>query len=153
MWRLLCCQHQGRRQSIDRVNGASVHLCNMEHRGATGAEADTGDGAGILVQMPDRFLRSVVTFVLPPAGSYAAGMAFLPADADLAEKAVAAIERIASDEGLRVLGWRLVPIEPDCLGASARSVMPGFQQLFLADTATSTRTRVGPQGVHCTQAN
>ena len=57
-------------------------LCNMEHRGATGAEADTGDGAGILIQVPDRFLREVAGFELPAAGAYAVGLAFLPADAD-----------------------------------------------------------------------
>ena len=56
-------------------------LCNLEHRGAQGAEANTGDGAGITIQMPDRFLREVVDFDLPPAGQYAAGIAFLPTDA------------------------------------------------------------------------
>src|SRR6186713_2518779 len=64
-------------------------LCNLEPRGATGAEADTGDGAGILSQVPDRFLRQVVPFELPPAGAYAVGLAFLPADANDAEKAAA----------------------------------------------------------------
>src|SRR5690349_3435465 len=62
-------------------------LCNMEHRGATGAEADTGDGAGILIQIPDRFFRAVVDFDLPAAGHYAAGLAFLPADAEARHKA------------------------------------------------------------------
>ncbi len=95
-------------------------LCNMEHRGATGAEADTGDGAGILVQVPDRFLRAVCDFELPPAGAYAVGLAFLPADPTDAEKAEEAIDTIMTEEGLTVLGWRDVPINPDCLGASAR---------------------------------
>jgi glutamate synthase (NADPH) large chain len=113
-------------------------LCNMEHRGATGAEADTGDGAGILIQVPDRFLRAMVGFELPAAGAYAVGMAFLPASAPEAEKAVAAIESIVADEGLNVLGWREVPIRPDYLGASARAVMPGFAQLFIADPAGAT---------------
>ena len=62
-------------------------LCNMEHRGATGAEADSGDGAGVLIQVPDRFLRGVVPFELPVVGSYAVGLGFLPADATDAEKA------------------------------------------------------------------
>ncbi len=110
-------------------------LCNMEHRGATGAEADTGDGAGILVQVPDRFLRAEVPFELPAPGHYAVGLAFLPADGDLAEKAQASIERILADEGLTFLGWRTVPVEPSCLGASARAVMPSFRQLFVADPA------------------
>ncbi|HEY4609152.1 MAG TPA: hypothetical protein VIH06_08105, partial [Ilumatobacteraceae bacterium] len=78
-------------------------LCNLQHRGATGAEADTGDGAGILTQVPDRFLREVVGFELPPAGSYAVGLAFLPQEITDAEKAQAMIEAIVEDEGLAVL--------------------------------------------------
>ncbi len=113
-------------------------LCNMEHRGATGAEADTGDGAGILVQVPDRFLRAVAAdhgITLPPAGAYAAGLAFLPADATDAEKAKAAIEGIVAEEGLRALGWRPVPVNPACLGQTAKSVMPSFEHLFIDDPA------------------
>jgi glutamate synthase (NADPH/NADH) large chain len=113
-------------------------LTNMEHRGATGAEPDTGDGAGILIQVPDAFLRAVVDFELPAAGAYAAGMAFLPADAVACEKAMAAIEATVHDTGLRVLGWREVPISPDCLGETARAAMPTFKQLFVSDPAGST---------------
>jgi len=110
-------------------------LCNMEHRGATGAEADSGDGAGILIQVPDRFLRSVVSFALPAAGAYAVGFGFLPADPTDAEKAQDAIESIVAEEGLDVLGWREVPTNPDCLGKTARSAMPSFRQLFVEDGA------------------
>ena len=87
-------------------------LHNLDHRGATGADANDGDGAGITVQVPDEFLRAVVDFDLPPAGRYAVGCAFLPADPEAADKAVAAAERIIEDEGLRVLGWRDVPVDP-----------------------------------------
>ena len=107
-------------------------LCNMEHRGATGAEAETGDGAGILIQVPDVFFRAVVDFDLPPAGQYAVGIGFLPADPEAAHKAQQSIEAIANDEGLTVLGWRVVPVDPTTLGASARAVMPAFQQLFVS---------------------
>ncbi|MFZ4721013.1 MAG: glutamate synthase subunit alpha, partial [Ilumatobacteraceae bacterium] len=110
-------------------------LCNMEHRGATGAEADSGDGAGILIQVPDRFLRAAAGFELPSVGAYAVGMGFLPADANDAEKAVSSIESIVTDEGLTVLGWREVPVNPDCLGTTARAVMPSFRHLFIADPA------------------
>ena len=114
-------------------------LCNMEHRGATGAEADTGDGAGILIQVPDGFLRAVVGFQLPPAGQYAVGLAFLPSDTESAEKAMASIEAIVADEGLRTVGWRDVPVDAGVLGVTARGVMPSFKQLFVADAAgTST---------------
>ena len=112
-------------------------LCNMEHRGATGAEADSGDGAGILLQVPHRFLSDVAGFDLPAPGHYAVGLAFLPSDPTDAEKAQSAIEAIVTDEGLRVLGWRVVPTNPDCLGVTSRSVMPSFQQLFVADGAGS----------------
>ena len=110
-------------------------LCNMEHRGATGAEADSGDGAGILIQVPDTFLRAVVGFELPPAGRYAVGLAFLPSEPEDAKKAQASIEEIVGDEGLTVLGWREVPIRPGCLGTTSRAVMPSFKQLFVSDPA------------------
>ena len=113
-------------------------LTNMEHRGATGAEPDTGDGAGILIQVPDAFLRAVVEFDLPAVGAYAAGVAFLPADPDSCEKAMAAIEAIIGDVGLVVLGWRDLPIEPDCLGQTARAAMPTFKQLFVSDPDGAT---------------
>ncbi|WP_327071717.1 glutamate synthase large subunit [Kitasatospora sp. NBC_01302] len=114
------------------VEQALTVLRNLEHRGATGAEPDSGDGAGILTQIPDAFLRARTAFELPAAGEYAVGIAFLP-DEDAADAAaVAQIERIADEEGLTVLGWREVPIAPDLLGATARSVMPRFRQLFLA---------------------
>ncbi len=122
-------------RSHDLVRKGLSALCNLEHRGATGAEETTGDGAGILIQVPDRFLRGVVEFTLPTEGSYAVGMAFLPAEPSLCEKAEEAVEAIVVDEGLTVLGWRLVPTNPDILGATARSVMPTFKLLFIADPA------------------
>ncbi len=113
-------------------------LTNMEHRGATGAEPDTGDGAGILLQVPDAFLRAVVEFDLPAPGAYAAGTAFLPADGVACEKAMAAIEATVHDVGLKVLGWRDLPVVPDCLGETARAAMPTFKQLFVSDPAGTT---------------
>ncbi|MFJ5687529.1 glutamate synthase large subunit [Streptomyces sp. NPDC093099] len=117
------------------VEQALTVLRNLEHRGATGSEPDSGDGAGILLQVPDAFLREVAGFALPEAGSYAVGIGFLPADD--ATDAVSRIETIAAEEGLNVLGWREVPVAPELLGAAARSTMPAFRQLFVAD-GTST---------------
>ncbi|MER5884428.1 glutamate synthase large subunit [Streptomyces sp. NPDC001941] len=117
------------------VEQALTVLRNLEHRGATGSEPDSGDGAGILLQVPDAFLREVAGFELPEAGAYAVGIAFLPEDG--ADAAVSRIETIAAEEGLDVLGWREVPVAPNLLGASARSTMPVFRQLFVAD-GTST---------------
>ena len=118
--------------SHDIVAKAITALRNLEHRGATGAEPDTGDGAGILFGVPDRFFREVTDFELPPARSYAVGTAFLPGDGDQVAKTRQRIEEIAVEEGLTVLGWREVPTDPSMLGATAVSVMPSFQQLFVA---------------------
>ncbi|MFB9674402.1 glutamate synthase large subunit [Streptosporangium vulgare] len=120
------------RRSHDIVAKALTALCNLDHRGAQGSEPDTGDGAGILTQIPDTFFRVVADFPLPLAGSYAAGMAFLPAEAGAREAAVRLIEEIAAEEGLTVLGWRDVPTTPELPGPSARAVMPFFGQLFVA---------------------
>ena len=113
-------------------------LTNMEHRGATGAEPDTGDGAGILIQTPDAFMRATAGFELPAAGAYAAGMAFLPAEPSRTKSAVETVERITREEGLRPLGWREVPVNPECLGKSARDVMPAFRTYFVDDPAGAT---------------
>ncbi|MDP3712237.1 MAG: glutamate synthase large subunit [Mycobacteriales bacterium] len=120
------------RASHDIVEQGLTALTNMEHRGASGAEPDSGDGAGILLQVPDAFLRTVVAD-LPPAGHYAVGTAFLPVDPDEAARAMAAIDAIAEGEGLRTLTWRDVPVDADAagIGATARSVMPVFRQLVL----------------------
>ncbi len=119
------------------VDTALTALTNLDHRGATGAEPDTGDGAGILVQIPDRFLRAELGDLLPPPGQYAVGLAFLPVETLAAEKAQAAIENILDDEHLRLLAWRDVPVRPDCLGVTARSVMPRFRQLVVTDPEQS----------------
>ncbi len=119
------------------VDRALTVLRNLEHRGATGSEPDSGDGAGILLQVPDAFLREVTagSVELPEQGRYAVGIAFLPAADDDRSKAVDGIGRIAAEEGLRLLGWRDVPVAPELLGATARSTMPFFSQLFVADGA------------------
>jgi len=128
---------QGRRSNELVMTGLRA-LTNLEHRGATGAEADSGDGAGILIQIPDRFLREVVDFELPEEGAYGVGMAFLPKDDRVRQDAEAAIEQVMADEGLIVLGWREVPVQPDCLGATARAAMPAFRQLFISAADGST---------------
>ncbi|GAA1303530.1 glutamate synthase large subunit [Saccharothrix xinjiangensis] len=112
------------------VRQALVALRNLEHRGARGAEPETGDGAGILIQVPDAFYREVVDFALPEPGHYAVGTAFLPNDGQDGVKAE--VERIAAEEGATVLGWRELPVDADHVGPTARTTMPAFSQLFLA---------------------
>ncbi len=113
------------------VTQAVQALLNLDHRGAVGSEPDSGDGAGILLQVPDRFFRGVVDFELPAAGSYAVGTAFIPGDDDEVAKARDRVETIAAEEGLTVLGWREVPVVPELLGVTSRKVMPSFVQLFV----------------------
>ncbi|MGW0042233.1 glutamate synthase large subunit [Rhodococcus sp. NPDC003348] len=120
------------RRSRDIVDKAITALVNLEHRGAAGAEPNSGDGAGILLQVPDSFLRAVVDFELPAEGAYATGIGFLPQGNEAADEAATAVERIAVEEGLTVLGWREVPTDASSLGAMARDAMPTFRQLFLA---------------------
>ncbi|MGH3487098.1 MAG: glutamate synthase central domain-containing protein, partial [Actinopolymorphaceae bacterium] len=104
----------------------------LDHRGASGSEPDSGDGAGMLIQVPDAFFRAVCDFPLPPKGEYAVGTAFV-SDADEAEDAVVRrVQEVAADEGLTVLGWRDVPVAPELLGKTSRAAMPRFRQLFVA---------------------
>ncbi|MCR1781576.1 glutamate synthase large subunit [Nocardioides carbamazepini] len=120
--------------SHDIVAKALTALRNLDHRGAAGAEINSGDGAGILMQVPDAFLRDVAAeagFTLPAAGGYAVGTAFVPGDEEQVAKTRGRIEEIAAEEGLSVLGWREVPVDPTILGTMARSVMPTFTQLFV----------------------
>ena len=120
------------RRSRDIVDKAITALLNLEHRGAQGAEPHTGDGAGILIQVPDEFLRAVVDFELPERGSYATGMAFLPQSSKEAAEACAAVEKIVEAEGLEVIGWRDMPTDESSLGALARDAMPTFRQVFIS---------------------
>lgn len=120
------------RRSRDIVDKAITALLNLEHRGAQGAEPRSGDGAGILIQVPDEFLREAVDFELPAPGSYATGIAFLPQSSKDAAAACAAVQKIAEAEGLQVLGWRSVPTDDSSLGALSRDAMPTFRQVFLA---------------------
>jgi len=107
-------------------------LCNLEHRGASGAEASTGDGAGILVQIPDGFYRRCAGVELPAPGSYGTGLAFLPPDPAAASSVREAIGRLAGEEGLAVLSWRAVPVHAEGLGSIAAAAMPRFEQPFIA---------------------
>jgi glutamate synthase (NADPH/NADH) large chain len=121
----------------DIIVSALDALRNLEHRGAIGSDAGTGDGAGILTQIPDEFLRAVTDFDLPAVGQYAVGIAFLPLDDAARAELKAGIEGLAASEDLRVLGWRAVPTDDDNLGRLARDAMPAFEQLFVSSTNTT----------------
>src|SRR5687768_2031662 len=124
------------RRSRSIVAAGLTALHNLDHRGAAGSEPNSGDGAGILTQVPDALLRASVEFELPLLGEYSVGIAFLPADETERAARYDEVAKIADEEGLTVLGWRDVPIDPDGadLGPTARAVMPHFGQLFVAET-------------------
>src|SRR5687767_13275274 len=117
------------------VKQALQLLVNLLHRGACGCEVNTGDGAGILIQMPDKFLRKEARnlgITLPPAGQYGAGCVFLPRDPAARATIEALIEKIVHEEGQTLLGWRDLPTDDRLVGASAAAVEPYFKQLFIS---------------------
>ena len=109
-------------------------LVNLEHRGACGFEENTGDGAGILIQMPDKFLRAVAKeehFDLPPAGQYGVGMVFLPQEKQQRQKIEERFEQVVRAEGQKFLGWRTVPTDNSTLGETAKSEEPFVRMAFV----------------------
>jgi glutamate synthase domain-containing protein 2/glutamate synthase domain-containing protein 1/glutamate synthase domain-containing protein 3 len=120
------------------LSRALTALENLEHRGASGADPCTGDGAGILLQMPDELLRAVVGFELPPAGAYGVMMCFLPREDEAARARLEALlERTVLAEGQRVLGWREVPVCPEHTGEVAGACRPVIRQLFVGAAESS----------------
>ena len=115
------------------VDDAIEVLVNLNHRGAVGAEENTGDGAGILMAMPDEFMRATIDAELPEPLHYAAGIAFLDRDIAISGQQEQRIAAIAAEEGLEVLAWRVVPTDPNGLGLQALASMPSFKTLVLAD--------------------
>src|SRR5688572_30620250 len=116
------------------VRQAIQVLCNLLHRGACGCEVNTGDGAGILLQIPDRFLRrqcASLGITLPAAGDYGAGLVFLPRDLAEREKIQGLMTTIVAEEGQQLLGWRDLPTDDRSLGASAVAVEPHMKQVFI----------------------
>ncbi len=129
------------RASHELVQRAVAALEHLAHRGATGSEEDSGDGAGILLQVPDDFYRQSVDFPLPGRGHYATGIAFLSRDPGEAATARTQVGKLAAEEGLDVLGWREVPVIEDMLGSIADTARPSMHQLFVAP---SEGTPLGP---------
>ncbi|MEZ4333449.1 MAG: glutamate synthase large subunit [Myxococcota bacterium] len=120
--------------SHEIIEKATQVLCRLTHRGAAGSDESTGDGAGILIQTPDRFLRKVADaagFALPERGQYASALFFMATDAAERQRQTEVIEAAIAAEGQRLLGWREVPTNPDAIGRIARSGMPNVRQIFV----------------------
>ncbi|MGE7773125.1 glutamate synthase large subunit [Chitinophaga sp. NPDC101104] len=123
------------RKSHQIIRDALTMLENMEHRGACGCERTTGDGAGIMIQMPHEFLYAECLKMgirLPDAGKYGVGMVFFPKEPRWREECREIIQRCAEKVGLEILGYRKVPVRPDGIGETALSVEPEIEQLFIA---------------------
>jgi len=118
--------------SHELVRDGLIALVNMSHRGAHGAEENTGDGAGILTQIPHEFLSAEVRgFTLPTSAEYAVGMLFLPQDPELRAKCETVLEETIASEGQKLLGWRSVPVDSEGLGKSAKDSQPFVRQVFI----------------------
>ncbi len=120
----------GKREHGIVEKGVKV-LENLLHRGATGADVNTGDGAGLLVQIPDNFFKKSLKMKLPEIGRYAVGMFFLPQDASKRRSAMSLVEKIAGEEHFGILAVRDVPVNAKVVGDTARAVMPFISQVFL----------------------
>ncbi len=123
----------GRSHSI--IEKSLEVLINLGHRGACGADPETGDGAGILFQMPHAFFSRTAPslgFELPSPGLYGVGMVFLPWDRDESQRCQAIVENVVAEEGQRFLGWRDVPVDYDAIGSHSRQVAPAIKQAFVA---------------------
>jgi glutamate synthase (ferredoxin) len=117
---------------------------NMDHRGASGADPDTGDGAGLLVQMPDKFLRKQMAakgIELPPEGEYGAGLVFLSPHASEREAAMQVFEHVIREEGQRFLGWRTVPVKSEILGKTSGRYEPVIKQVFIGKNPAITSAK------------
>jgi glutamate synthase (NADPH/NADH) large chain/glutamate synthase (ferredoxin) len=125
---------------VARLDNSATHevvrlgieaVTNLEHRGAAGADPDTGDGAGLLLAMPDEFMRAVAGFELPPRGRYGVAMCFMPTDPVATAELCALLEATVEEEGQLVLGWRDVPTDDSRIGPTARASQPTIRQLFI----------------------
>ena len=129
---------------VARLNGVPAHetveralraVANLEHRGAQGADPDTGDGAGILVQIPDAFFRGELGERLPPPGAYAVGTCFLPDDAERRARVEQLVEDAIASEGQELLGWRDVPVDLRFAGTTAAALVPCMRQVIVGASA------------------
>src|SRR3954471_16503800 len=128
---------KGRKSHKILQHGLQI-LTNLDHRGACGAEVNTGDGAGVLLQMPHKFLQGAAKKAridLPNPGEYGCGIVFLPRNATLRRRIEEKFEQIVQSEGQTVLGWRTMPTNNSMLGETAKSCEPFMRQVFVGRSA------------------
>jgi glutamate synthase domain-containing protein 2/glutamate synthase domain-containing protein 1/glutamate synthase domain-containing protein 3 len=133
--------HLKGKRSHDIIAKTLTMNANMDHRGASGSDPATGDGAGLLVQMPDKFLRKEMAkkgIELPPEGDYGSGVVFLSPDPSEREAAMLVFEQVIADEGQTFIGWRTVPVKSEILGKTSGRYEPCIKQLFIGKSADIT---------------
>ena len=136
--------HLKGKRSHDIIEKTLTMNANMDHRGASGSDPDTGDGAGLLVQMPDKFLRKEMAkkgIELPPEGDYGSGVVFLSPDPSEREAAMQVFEHVIADEGQTFIGWRTVPVKSGILGKTSGRYEPCIKQLFIGKSEDITDTQ------------
>jgi glutamate synthase (NADPH/NADH) large chain len=129
-------------RSHDTIMKGIQILVNLAHRGASGSDPKTGDGAGITIQIPHKFFArecGKLGFTLPPEGEYGVGMLFLPVEPQPRFECEAIIERIVQEEGLSMLGWRDTPVDADAIGRVARVSQPYIEQIFIRSAPGMSR--------------
>ena len=132
-------------RSHDIIRKGIEILINLTHRGACGCDPETGDGAGVLIQIPHEFFErecASLGFSLPAPGEYGVGMMFLPVEHQQRLQCEGIVERIAGEEGLSVLGWRDTPLHGDAIGRQARATQPYIEQVFIRKGEGMTQKRV-----------
>ena len=134
----------------ETVQRAIMALENLEHRGAAGADPNTGDGAGILLQMPDELMRGLIGQDLPPPGAYGVCVCFLPSDEDRRAELEALLEETVRDEGQRVVGWRDIPVDKDYVGITANFYAPYIKHLVVAAEGAAAPTTRTPSSASST---
>ncbi|MDU2063966.1 MAG: glutamate synthase large subunit [Sporomusaceae bacterium] len=123
------------KKSNEILHQALTVLLNMEHRGGAGADTNSGDGAGVLLQIPHKLFKHECTFLnidLPPAGKYGVGMVFLPQEKELQKQCEEKLGKIIAEQGQKLLGWRTVPCDTSMIGETAKAAQPTIRQVFIA---------------------
>ncbi|GIO21843.1 glutamate synthase large subunit [Oceanobacillus sp. J11TS1] len=127
------------KQTHEIVTKGLNMLCKLEHRGGQGSDPMTGDGSGLMVQIPDRYFRRVCRdFELPPVGEYAVGMIFLSQEEQEQKEVIEKVNAFIAQEGQRLIGWRNVPVDTSCIGGGAVDTLPEIKQVFIQSTIPTT---------------
>ena len=134
------CNLEGKKTN-DIIHKALNILVRLEHRGAVSADGKTGDGAGILIEVPHQFFKKVCDFKIPESGNYAVGMVFLPKSENQFQICITEFEKAVKNQGLNIIGWRDVPVDHSCIGSIAAETEPVIKQVFIEKEKTLSESQ------------